>query len=171
MTVKIKSRNQILDEIIRAAKKHPCGWKASFGTHNTTFSHDYYLFHPNLGVYLLKEYHKNPYSTKGIGAKIARHIDDDIENTLTEQSGDFGIIQGNIHKLFHNIQKGISPQKILNAAITGDDLGLRMPVRGQAHTSKHTFNHLQETLKQQQQKLQQRFDKLLADDGIYCSYS
>ena len=170
--VKIKSRNEILNDIIRDAKKHPTGWKAAFGRDEELLSYDYYIFNPRIGIYLLKEYQKNPFDIKGIGAKIARHIDKDIENMINKKTGDFGIIQSNIRKILKNIEKGIHPQKILDAAIKGKyDLGLKMPVRGYASTSKDTFSHLKDILSAKHKELDIKLEKMIYEDGIYNSYS
>jgi len=77
--VKIKKRNEILNDVIRDGKKYPKDWKAVFGKDDKNLSRDYYIFNPNTGIYLLKEYEKNPYEIKGIGGKIARHVDEHIE--------------------------------------------------------------------------------------------
>ena len=78
MSVKIKSRINLLNEIIKDAEKYPKGWKAVIGKDEKRFSNDYYIFNPNIGIYLIKEYQKNPYEVKGLGGKIARHVDDNI---------------------------------------------------------------------------------------------
>jgi hypothetical protein len=168
--VKIKPRNDILKDIIRAGKKHPKGWNAAFGKDPSLFSHDCYIFHPNIGIYLLKEYNKNPFEVKGIGSKLARHIDEDIEEQITRKSGDFGIIQGDIRKILTNINRGIPPQHILNSAIHGKDLGITIPVQGHASTSKDTFHDLKNTFSLEQKKLETHFEKMVSDDGLYTSY-
>jgi hypothetical protein len=168
--VKIKPRNDILKDIIRDGKKHPKGWNAAFGKDSTSFSHDCYIFHPHIGIYLLKEYNKNPFETKGIGLKLARRIDEDIEEQITRKSGNFGIIQGDIRKILTNINRGIPPQQILNSAIDGEDLGITIPVRGHASTSKDTFHSLKNTFYHQQKKLEVYFEKMVSDDGLYTSY-
>ena len=168
--MKIKLRNDILTDIILDGKQHPKGWSATFGNDPETFSHDCYIFHPNVGIYLVKEYNKNPYKVKGVGLKIARHIDDDIMNRLTNQSGDFGIVQGNIPKILANIDKGIHPRKILEGALEGKDLGLKIPVRGHAFTSKETYEYLESAFSQKQRKLTSTIQKMVSDDGLYASY-
>lgn len=171
MLVKIKSRNEMLNDIIRDSKKYPKGWMAAFGKDKNLFSHDYYIFNPEVGVYLLKEYQKNPFNVKGLGTKIARHIDDDIQEKISEKSGDFGIIQGNIRKIVKNIDRGVDPQKIFEEGLKGKDLGIKMPLKGKASTSIDAFNHLQETFSSKQKRLNSKFEKMASDDGIYSSYS
>ena len=168
--VKIKTRNDILKDIIRDGKKYPKGWNAAFGKDTESFSHDCYIFHPNIGIYLLKEYNKNPFEIKGVGSKLARHIDEDIQEQIQKKSGNFGIIQGDIRKILENISRGIPPDRILTSAIQGEDLGLTIPVRGHASTSEDTYHSLKSTLSHQQKKIESCFEKILCQDGLYRSY-
>jgi hypothetical protein len=168
--VNIKSRNAILTDIIHQGKHHPKGWSATFGKDADAFSHDCYIFHPNIGIYLLKEYHKNPFEVKGVGSKLARHLDDDIEEQITTASGGFGIIQGDIQKILTNINKGIPPQYILTSALHGKDLGIKIPVQGHASTSQDTFHSLNNTFSSQQKQLRTHVKKMVSNDGIYTSY-
>jgi hypothetical protein len=169
--VKIKNRHEILRDVIKDGKKFPNNWKAVFGKDNKSLSNDYYIFNPNIGIYLLKEYEKNPYDTKGLGGKIARHVDENVEAEVSKYAGDFGIIQGDYHKVLKNLEKGIKPQKIFDAALKGKkDLGISMPVKGQASSSKEIFNEIQNNLATKQKKLDKKFEELANDDGLYKSY-
>ena len=170
--MQIKSRNETLNDVIRDGKKHPKGWKAVFGKDNQRLSKDYYLFNPEIGIYLLKEYEKNPFEIKGIGGKIARNVDDEIEAEISKHAGDFGILQGNMQKILKNIERGIHPQTIFDVAIQGKkkDLGIRMPVRGHASSSEESFTNLRHTLSTKQKRLDSKFEKMMADEGTYNSY-
>ena len=169
--MKIKSRNEILKDVIKEGKKHPKDWKAIFGKDRKRFSRDYYIFNQETGIYLLKEYEKNPYEIKGIGQKIARHVDEDIETKMSKYSGDFGIIQGDFKKVFKNIERGIKPENIFNAALKGKkDYGITMPIKGHASSSKEVFDGVREVLSKKQKTLDSKFEKLASDDGLYNSY-
>ncbi|MEE9440474.1 MAG: hypothetical protein V3V27_00930, partial [Candidatus Thermoplasmatota archaeon] len=128
------------------------------------------IFNPNIGIYLIKEYHKNPYQVKGVGSKIARNIDEDIEKTIRKDSGDFGVVQGDIQKIIRNIDKGIHPQKIFEEGLKGNDLGIKVPVKGKASTSQEAFNYLNTSFSTKQKKLDSKFEKIMNDDGVYDSY-
>jgi hypothetical protein len=169
--VKIKSRNDILNDIIQDGKKHPQGWKAVFGKDKERLSKDCYLFNPEIGIYLLKEYNKNPFEIRGIGGKISRHVDEDIEAEISKHSGDFGIIQGDFQRILKNLEKGIHPQKIFDAAFKGRrNLGISIPLSGNASTSKDTFKCLHDTMSTSQKRLDSKFEKMATDDGLYSSY-
>ncbi len=169
--MKIKSRNEILNDVIKEGKKHPRDWKAVFGKDNKSLSNDYYIFNPNIGIFLLKEYKKNPYEIKGIGGKIGRQVDEDIEVKISKYANDFGIIQGDYKKILKNLEKGIEPQKIFNAALKGKkDLGLRMPIKGEASSSKEVFDEIHNVFSTKQKKIDLKFEKIATDDGLYKSY-
>ncbi len=168
--MKNKPRNEILNDIIRDSKKYPNGWKAAFGRDKKLFSNDYYIFNPEVGIYLLKEYQKNPYQVTGIGSKIARNIDDEIDAKFDKDLGNFGIIQGNFKKIIKSIEMGIQPQKIFQEGVKGKDLGITVPVKGKALTSDRAFKALQQTFESKQKKLNEKFEKIAAEDGLYSSY-
>ena len=168
--MKIKPRHQILNDIIKEAKTQPTGWKAAFGRDERLFSQDCYIFHPDTGIYLLKEYQKNPYHTRGIGTKIARQIDDEIIQKTNDKSGEFGIIQGNIQKIIHNIDRGMKPEQIFQAGLQGKDLGIRIPVKGRAETSRDTYHNLQTLYTKERKTLNKKFEKIASEDGLYTSY-
>ena len=169
--MKIKNRNHILNDIIKDGKKHPKGWNAVLGTDDKRLSRDYYLFHPKVGIYLLKEYNKNPFEIKGIGGKIGRHIDDDIESRIQKHKEDFGIVQGDFQKILKNLEKGIKPQTIFESALKGKkDMGLKMPVKGKATSSRKIFDDIKLNTSKKQEKIDSKFEKEAHDDGLYKGY-
>ena len=170
MSIKIKSRRETLNDVVKDAKRHPKGWKAILGNDRESLSKDYYIFNPKIGIYLLKEYQKNPYELKGVGGKIARYVDEDVENETSKYAKDFGIIQSDIKKISTNIQKGIPIQKIFKAAIEGKDMGISMPMKGQASASEDSFCSIQNTFSIKQKKIDTKFEKIATTDGLYKPY-
>lgn len=169
--MKIKLRNEILNDVIRDGKKHPKEWKAVFGMDEITLSRDCYIFNPKIGIYLLKEYEKNPFEIKGLGGLVARHLDEDIQAEISKYAGDFGILQGDFKKIFKNLRKGIEPKEIFDAAISGKkNLGISLPVRGLASTSKDVFDNIRNNLLTKQKRLDEKFKKIASDEGFYKSY-
>ena len=170
MSFSIKPRKDILTDILKEAKNSPRGWKAVVGKDHQLLSNDYYLFHPNQGLYLIKEYDKNPVETVGVGARISRHVDDDLCNDLSQFHDNFGILQGDIRKIVHNIQQGIHPQKIFTAAIEGHDLGLSIPLRGQASATQDSYRFMRSQFSSKQKNLDRSLEKLAKDDGLYQAH-
>lgn len=168
---KIKKRNEVLTDVIKDAEKHPKGWKSVYGKDNDRLSNDYYMMHPRVGIYLLKEYPKNPYERVGVGGKIARQVDSEIEKEISKTAGDFGIIQGDFQKILKNLERGIKPEKIMNAALDGKkDYGLSMPVRGKVSNSKNTYKNINDTLSNKQKKIASKFEKVAKEERLYSGY-
>ncbi len=169
--MKIKKRNEILNDVIHEGKKFPDGWNAISGKDKKRLSRDYYLFHPKAGMYLLKEYRKNPFQINGVGGKIARKIDQDIETDFKKNQGDFGIVQGNFQKILKNLEKGIKPQSILDSAIhRKKDLGIKIPVRGKVNSSKKVFENIDMNKNKNKKKIDNKFEKIAYDDGLYKGF-
>ncbi|MEF8847838.1 MAG: hypothetical protein V5A68_01740 [Candidatus Thermoplasmatota archaeon] len=167
----IKSRGETLKDIIKAGKRYPKNWKAVFGKDYKNFSNDYYLFHPKTGMYLLKEYQKNPYTLKGVGGKIAKRVDEHVENRMSKPSGDFGIIQGNFKKILNHLKKGVKPNKIMNEAIKGKkDLGIKIPVKGSVCHSRENYYDIKRELADKQKKIDSKFEKIAEEDGLYRTH-
>ncbi len=73
----------------------PDGWRAIAGQRRQGVGEDLFLGHPAIGVYQLKTYAKNPYEVKGVGAKVARRIDDELDPLLPgrDDGGRFAVRQ------------------------------------------------------------------------------
>ncbi len=70
----------------------PEGWRAAGGDRASGVGEDLYLGHPDVGLYQLKTYAKNPYEVRGVGARIARNLDDEIGSVLPESgTGRFAV--------------------------------------------------------------------------------
>ena len=169
--VKIKKRNEVLNDVIKDGKKYPKDWNAVMGKDNNRLSRDYYIFHPKIGIYLLKEYNKNPFKVKGVGGKIARKIDQDIASEIKKKNGDFGIVQGNFQKILKNLEKGVKPESIFESAVKGKkDFGIKMPVRGKASSSKKIFENINSDKSENKKKIDSKFEKIAYDDGLYSGF-
>ena len=168
--MKIKKRNEVLDDIIYHGKKHPSGWMAAFGKNYHDLSDDYFLHHPKIGLFYIKEFQKNPYHHLGVGGKVARKIDEDVTEELLKQSHHFGIIQGDVRKITENIRKGTSFEEIVQGMMNGKDKGMSMPVKGKASQSPQQIEKIKDHGKNQQEKINQRFRRLAEVEGIYSSY-
>jgi AcrR family transcriptional regulator len=82
--MRIRDWQDILDDVTDA-NADPDGWRAIAGQRRDGVGEDLYLGHPGVGVYHLKTYAKNPYDVRGVGAKVARKVDDGIEPYLPDE--------------------------------------------------------------------------------------
>ncbi|WP_460918483.1 hypothetical protein [Salinarchaeum chitinilyticum] len=66
----------------------PQGWRAVGGDRSSGVGEDLYLGHPSAGVYQLKTFAKNPFEVRGVGAHVARRIDEDLDPLFPGKGGD-----------------------------------------------------------------------------------
>jgi len=81
--MRIREWQDIVEDVVDN-DTDPDDWRAVGGTRAGGVGEDLYLGHPRAGVYHLKTYAKNPYEVKGVGAKVARKLDDEIGSYLPE---------------------------------------------------------------------------------------
>ena len=87
--MQIRDWQEILSEVVES-DHDPDSWRAIAGQRATGVGEDFYLGHPNGGVYHLKTYAKNPTELRGVGTQIARKIDDEIDPLLPRRGDDLG---------------------------------------------------------------------------------
>ncbi|RLM67025.1 hypothetical protein DVK05_07275 [Halorubrum sp. Atlit-8R] len=66
----------------------PDGWRAVAGTRRGGLGEDLYFGHPSVGLYHLKTYAKNPRDLRGVGAQVARSVDDELDPLLPDADSD-----------------------------------------------------------------------------------
>ncbi|WP_251331003.1 hypothetical protein [Haloplanus pelagicus] len=82
--MRVRDWEDILDDVSDGTAD-PDGWRAVAGQRRDGVGEDLYLGHPAVGVYHLKTYAKNPYDVRGVGTRVARKIDDDIDPHLPSE--------------------------------------------------------------------------------------
>ncbi|MFC6904139.1 hypothetical protein [Halalkalicoccus tibetensis] len=82
--MRIREWQDILRDVTESGAD-PEGWRAIAGDRSGGLGEDLYLGHPNAGVYQLKTYAKNPFAVRGVGARVARRLDDEIGSYLPEE--------------------------------------------------------------------------------------
>ncbi|WEL20978.1 hypothetical protein [Halorhabdus sp. BNX81] len=91
--MRVRDWQDILADVVEN-DRDPDGWRAVGGDRAGGIGEDLYLGHPSVGVYQLKTYAKNPYEVRGVGAEVARSLDDEIEPLFPEKgAGRFGVQQ------------------------------------------------------------------------------
>lgn len=82
----IRDWQDILEDVVDRSVD-PEGWRAVAGDRARGVGEDMYLGHPSVGLYQIKTYAKNPFDVDGVGARIARSIDDEIDPILPDHDG------------------------------------------------------------------------------------
>jgi AcrR family transcriptional regulator len=85
--MRIRDWQDILEDVTER-DTDPDGWRAIAGQRRQGVGEDLYLGHPSVGLYQLKTYAKNPYEVRGVGARVARKIDDGIDPLLPDRESE-----------------------------------------------------------------------------------
>jgi hypothetical protein len=92
--MRVRDWQDIMEDVVESSAE-PDGWRAVAGDRRDGVGEDMFLGHPSVGVFQLKTYAKNPFEVKGVGAEVARRIDDDLDPLFPEAgSGRFGVQSG-----------------------------------------------------------------------------
>jgi hypothetical protein len=92
--MRVRDWKDILAEV-SAESSEPAGWRAVAGQRRDGVGEDLYVGHPSQGVYHLKTYAKNPYEVRGVGTRVARKVDGDLDSLLPtdDEGGRFAVQQ------------------------------------------------------------------------------
>ena len=94
--MRVRDWQDILEDVVES-DADPGDWRAVGGDRANGIGEDLYFGHPAVGVFQLKTYVKNPYEVQGVGAEVARKIDDELDPLFPEEPGEsgmFGVRQG-----------------------------------------------------------------------------
>jgi hypothetical protein len=169
MEVEIKDMQETLAEIIREARKRPEKWYSLYGVDRELHSEDICIFNPDIGIYKIKKFQKNPWEQLGVGAKIARKVDDDIlDMTRKDASTGFGIIRIDLQKLLGSLMRGYEPAELMLGKIK--DAGVEIPVTGPMHESDRHIKNIKDIFPDEERKLKSKFAKLLDAEETFKHY-
>ncbi len=93
--MRIRDWQDILENVVEA-DADAGGWRAVAGDRREGVGEDMFIGHPGVGVFHLKTYAKNPFEVQGVGARVARKIDDELDPLFPGDEGDsrFGVNNG-----------------------------------------------------------------------------
>jgi hypothetical protein len=88
--MRVRDWDDILNDVVES-DADPAGWRAVGGDRASGIGEDLYVAHPDVGAFQLKTYAKNPFEVDGVGARIARRVDEDIEPLFPEEDDSQGL--------------------------------------------------------------------------------
>lgn len=87
----VRDWDDILRDVVES-DADPAGWRAVGGDRASGIGEDLYIAHPGVGAFQLKTYAKNPLQVDGVGTRVARRIDDELDPLFPEEgTGLFGV--------------------------------------------------------------------------------
>jgi len=166
--VDVKTREELLRDLIARAEEHPNGWKAAVRQDPRLFAREYYIFHPRVGVYELKEYQVNPFEAAGVGAHLASSVPKDLPGSLKQQAGIFAIVEvslARLRKVLEETSEGLSlPEAELRA-------GIRIPMQGPVHGASASLRFLDSSLERKRHVVDEEFRRLVDRRGLTIAYA
>jgi hypothetical protein len=93
--MRVRDWQDILEDVVDS-NAESSDWRAVAGDRTGGVGEDMFLGHPSVGVFQLKTYAKNPFEVQGVGARVARKVDDELESLFPDRNSDgrFGVNQG-----------------------------------------------------------------------------
>jgi hypothetical protein len=139
-----------------------------------------YLGHPEAGVFQLKTYAKNPFEVKGVGAEVARRIDDDLDPLFPEQgSGRFGVqpaisdedqakstARRVTEVLRTHADSPTTEDALFNDVMDAMDSPAFGPMEHDQYGRPDGMTGLSDTFEEAESLLEAEFDDLVSDDGV-----
>jgi hypothetical protein len=179
--MRVRDWQDILEDVVES-NADPQGWRAVSGSRRRGVGEDMYLGHPSAGVFQLKTYAKNPFEVKGVGADVARRIDDDIDPLFPEQgSGRFGVQpaitdEDQAKDTARRVTEVLRTHADTEGASSGDALfddvmeAMDSPAFGPMDHDQYGrpegMNGLSDTFEEAEELLEAEFDDLVSDDGV-----
>jgi hypothetical protein len=92
--MRVRDWEDILEDVVES-NAEPSGWRAVAGDRRGGVGEDLFVGHPSVGAYQLKTYAKNPFEVQGVGAQVARKVDDELDPLFPskDSGGRFGVNQ------------------------------------------------------------------------------
>ncbi len=182
--MRVREWQDILQNVVDS-RVDPEGWRATGGKRAGSVGEDLYLGHPKAGLYHLKTYAKNPYQVRGVGAHVARKLDDEIGNFLPEKEyrgGRFAVQnpedkrpkKDEIEARAKRVEETIKAHA--DAPTSGADLfddvmeALESPAFGpmqfDGYDRPETVTDLSETFEESEKLLNEELDDLIDEDDV-----
>ncbi len=183
--MRIRDWDDILRDVVESNVDSD-GWRAVGGDRRSGIGEDLYLAHPGVGTYQLKTYAKNPFEVQGVGTRIARQVDEDIDPLFpTEETGSglFGVQQpaddeddaSERAKKLETVVKThadapTTPQALFEDIMDALESPAYGPMEFDHHDRPETMDELTDTFEEAEELLETEFEDIIDEDverGFY----
>lgn len=158
----------------------PDDWRAVAGSRAGGIGEDLFLGHPKAGLYQLKTYPKNPFEVRGVGAQVARKLDDEIGNHLPDRGdGRFAVRRGATDEadakrkarrveetIKTHAQAPTTPVDLFDDVMAALDSPAYGPVEYDQRGRPDGLDALSGTFEEAEEILEMEFEDILAEDEI-----
>ena len=179
--MQIRDWQDILSTVVDS-DHDPEGWRAIAGQRATGVGEDFYLGHPSGGLYHLKTYAKNPTDLRGVGMKIARKVDDEIDPLLPRRGDDPGrfamqqppedesdaesMASQLESTLQHHADSEASAEQFFSDVMDAVDSPAFGPMEYELSERPDRLENLSESFEEAEELLNAELDELIEDDDV-----
>lgn len=177
--MRVRNWQDVLEDVVES-DRDPDQWRAVAGDRRGGVGEDLFLAHPGVGVFQMKTYAKNPFEVKGVGARVARQIDDDLDPLFPEEaSGRFGIqspVEGKEEAkatasriedvIKKHADEPTDPDAMFDDVMTALESPAFGPMEYDQHDRPDPLDDLTSTFDEAETLLSAELDDLVDDDGV-----
>jgi hypothetical protein len=177
--MRVRDWQDILESVVES-DADPDGWRAVGGDRADGIGEDLFFGHPSIGVFQLKTYARNPYQVQGVGAEVARRIDDELDPLFPEkaETGMFGVQkpiedEGTAERTATELEEVVrahadaptSPDALFEDVMDTLDSPAYGPMEFDHHDRPAALDELTDTFEEAQQLLETEFEEVV-DDAV-----
>jgi hypothetical protein len=175
--MRVRDWQDILDDVTDA-NAAAADWRAVAGDRANGIGEDMYLGHPQVGVFQLKTFAKNPFEVRGVGSQVARRIDDELAPLFPKRGdGGFGLQEPVTDEeeaaetakrletvLETHADAPTSPDALFEDVMEAMDSPAYGPMEYDQYDRPAAMDKLAETFEEAEQLLEAEFDDVVDED-------
>lgn len=177
--MRVRDWQDIMEEVVDSGAD-PDRWRAVAGDRRGGLGEDMFLGHPQVGVFQLKTYAKNPFEVRGVGSQVARRLDDELDPLFPEKaSGRFGVQspaanESQSEKRARRLEEVLkthsdaptSPDAMFEDLMTALDSPAFGPIEYDQFDRPDPLEDLSTTFEEAEDLLSKELDELVEDDSV-----
>jgi hypothetical protein len=178
--MRVRKWDDIMEDVVER-DVDPEGWRAVAGDRSGGVGEDLYLGHRSGGVFHLKTYAKNPFDVRGVGARVARSLDDEIGSYLPLESdtGRFAVQsppedEDEAEEQATHLEEVIkahqdaptSPEDLFDDVMEAIDSPAFGPMEYDQYDRPDELDDLSATFEEAEELLEAEFEEVVEDDGV-----
>lgn len=177
--MRVRDWQDILEDVVES-DADPEGWRAVAGDRKRGVGEDMFVGHQNVGVYQLKTYAKNPFEVRGVGSRVARRIDDDLDPLFPEDTdGRFAVQQppeneAEAEQKANKLEEVIkthaeaptTPEALFDDVMETLESPAFGPIDYDQYDRPDGLDELSDTFEEAEELLETEFEDIVADDDV-----
>lgn len=178
--MRVRDWEDLVADVVEADVE-PTGWRAVAGDRERGLGEDLFLAHPARGVYQLKTFARNPYVVEGVGARVDRQVDGDLDAFLPDEDahGRFAVNDGpadedEAEELAGRVEEVVrthaeaptTPDALFEDVMDALDAPAFGPMEYDRFGRPDALDRLSETFEDAEDALEAEFEEVVANAGV-----